>query len=288
MTREKTTIPDLRARKGQGQKITAVTAYDATMARLLDEAEVDILMVGDSLGMVVQGWDSTLPVTLDQMVYHCQCVARARPRAHIVGDLPFLSYQASEEQAVLSAGRLLQEGHAESVKLEGGRTFAPTIRRVVSAGIPVMGHLGLTPQSVHAMGGFKVQARSEQGARELLADALALESAGVYAIVLEGVPSEVAALVTSRLSVPTIGIGAGPETDGQVLVCYDLLGMYRGRAPKFVRRFAELGDGVVEAARSYRSAVQDGSFPGPQHVFGMSQGEQLPEELRYGGDGEQP
>lgn len=286
VTREKVTIPGLRARKGRGEKIAVVTAYDATMARLLDEAEVDVLMVGDSLGMLVQGWDSTLPVTIEQMIYHCQCVTRGRPRAHVVGDLPFLSYQVSEQEAVLSAGRLLKEGQAESVKLEGGRAVAPAVARIVAAGIPVMGHLGLTPQSVHAMGGFRVQARTESEADALLQDARALCEAGVYAIVLEGIPSDVARLVSESIEVPTIGIGAGPHTDGQVLVCYDLLGMYRGHTPKFVRRFAEMGDGVVDAARAYVNAVRDASFPAPEHGFAMRTGEALPEqdpEVKYGG-----
>jgi len=278
----KLTIPDILARKGKGPKLVVVTAYDATMARLLDEADVDVLMVGDSLGMLIQGWDTTLPVTLDDMIYHCRCVSRIRPRAHIVGDLPFLSYQVSEEQAVAAAGRLLKEGHAESVKLEGGVAVVKAVRRIVQAGIPVMGHLGLTPQAVHQMGGFKVQARTAKGARALLDDALALVDAGVYSLVLEGIPSEVAQLVTETIPVPTIGIGAGPHTDGQVLVCYDLLGMYRGRAPKFVRRFANLGDGVVEAARGYVSAVREGSFPSTEHEFSMAGGEKLDGDVKYG------
>ncbi len=287
MTREKKTIPALLAQKARGEKITVVTAYDVTMARLLDDAEVDILMVGDSVGMVVQGHDSTLPVTLEQMIYHCQCVARARPAAHICGDLPFLSYQASDEQAVLAAGRLLKEGQAESVKLEGGRAVASAVQRIVRAGIPVMGHLGLTPQSVHAMGGFRVQARTERDVLQLFDDAKALVDAGVYAIVLEGIPSEVATRLTEGLPVPTIGIGAGAHTDGQVLVCYDLLGMYRGHSPKFVRRFAELGDGISAAARSYVAAVRDGSFPAAEHGFAMKAGESLAESVRYGAEPEE-
>lgn len=282
MTPSKITIPDILSRKEKGPKLVVVTAYDATMARLFDEAEVDVLMVGDSLGMLVQGWDNTLPVTIEDMIYHCRCVARSRPRAHIVGDLPFLTYQVSDEQAVGAAGRLLKEGHAESVKLEGGAPVCGAVKRIVQAGIPVMGHLGLTPQAVHQMGGFKVQARTTKHALTLLDDAKALVDAGVYSIVLEGIPSEVAQLVSETVPVPTIGIGAGPHTDGQVLVGYDLLGMYRGRAPRFVRRFAELGDGVVGGARAYAEAVRDGSFPGLEHQFSMASGENLDGAIHYG------
>lgn len=277
MTREKITAVSLLQRKGNEKKIVVVTVYDATMARLLEEAEVDVFLVGDSLGMVVQGWDSTLPVTLEQMIYHSQCVARTRPRAHIVCDLPFLSYQASEEQAVLSAGRLLKEGLAESVKLEGGQSVAGAVRRIVDAGIPVMGHLGLTPQSVHQFGGFRVQARTQSAATRLIEDAQALVEAGAYSILMEGIPADVAARVTESVPVPTIGIGAGPHTDGQVLVSYDLLGMYRGLAPKFVRRFAELGDAVVQATRDYAEAVRSGEFPGEAESFRMARGESLQE-----------
>lgn len=266
--RKFTTI-SFRERKAKGEPIVVVTAYDATMARLFDEAGVDALMVGDSLGMVIQGHETTLPVTLDEVVYHCRCVARARPHAHIIGDLPFLSYQASEEEAVRSAGRLLKEGYAESVKLEGGAPVAGAVRRIVDAGIPVMGHLGLTPQSVHQMGGFRVQGRSEEARRRLLEDARILVEAGVYALVLEGIPGPVAAEITALLPVPTIGIGAGAATDGQVLVGHDFLGLYRGLAPKFVRRFAELGDAVVAATKDYASAVRAREFPAAEHSFGL-------------------
>lgn len=277
----KITVPELRARKASReffghsansqseapQAIAMVTAYDFTMARLLDEAGVDMLLVGDSLGMVVQGHPNTLPVTLDEIAYHTRAVARGAARAHVVADLPFMSYQVSVAQAVESAGKLLKEGAAESVKLEGGAEFAEHVRRMVRVGIPVVGHIGLTPQSVHALGGFKVQGRGEEAAEQLLADALALEQAGAFAIVLEAIPPDLAELVTSQLSVPTIGIGAGVHCDGQVLVCTDLLGMIRGKSPKFAKHFAELGDAVVAAARNYVSEVRAGTFPALEHSY---------------------
>jgi 3-methyl-2-oxobutanoate hydroxymethyltransferase len=272
----KVTTLDLRRRKGK-EKLAVVTAYDATMAALLDAAGMDVLMVGDSLGMVVQGDDTTLGVTLAHMVYHCRAVTSCQPRAHVVCDLPFMSYQVSVEQALTSAGVLLKEGRAEAVKLEGGAPVAPTVRRLVDAGIPVMGHIGLTPQSVHQMGGFRVQGRTTDSAFELLEDAQALEDAGAYALVLEGIPADAARSITRTVSIPTIGIGAGPDTDGQVLVCYDLLGMYRGLAPKFVRHFAELGDAVVGAAQAYAKEVRAGTFPGPEHTFAMERGHTAPQ-----------
>lgn len=285
MTARKITTISLREKKGKGEPIVIVTAYDATFARLFDDAGVDAIMVGDSLGMVVQGHETTLPVTLEEVIYHCRCVARVRPSAHIIGDLPFLTYQTSEDDAVRSAGRLLKEGHAESVKLEGGTSVAPAVRRIVEAGIPVMGHIGLTPQSVHQMGGFRIQGKGEEAKRKVLDDAQALVDAGVYALVIEGVPAPLAAEITARVPVPTIGIGAGVATDGQVLVGYDLLGMYRGIAPKFVRRFAELGDAVVDATRAYASAVRARAFPDAAHSFGV---EALPSTsaVRYGSGSE--
>lgn len=278
------TAVSLSARKGTGPAIAVVTAYDATIARLLDAAGVDVLMVGDSLGMVVQGRDDTLSVTLDEVIYHTRAVTRVRPRAHVVADLPFLSYQLSPEQALSSAGRLVQEGRCESVKLEGGVSRAEAVRRIVDAGIPVMGHVGLTPQSVHQMGGFRVQGRTEEAARRILEDARALDEAGVYAIVVEGVPSELGRTITENVSVPTIGIGAGPHTDGQVLVCYDLLGMYREFTPKFVKRFAEAGDVVVNAASRYVEEVRAGVFPGPEHSFSGA-GRPAPQASPSGGYG---
>lgn len=264
----KHTAVSLRARKGTADKIVALTAYDATMARLLDEGGADVLMVGDSLGMVVQGHATTLPVTVDEICYHGRAVARGTTHAHLVGDLPFMSFQVSPEQALVAAGRLIKEGSFESVKLEGGVVVAEQIHRIVAAGIPVMGHVGLTPQSVHRMGGFRVQGKGEDAALAVLADAQAVEQAGAFAIVVEGVPAGLARRITERLRIPTIGIGAGPDCDGQVLVCYDFLGMVRGFAPKFVKHFAELGDQIVDAARAYGRAVREGSFPDQTHSFG--------------------
>jgi 3-methyl-2-oxobutanoate hydroxymethyltransferase len=268
MSPPKVTVPELRARKTQGPKIAMVTAYDATMAKLLEAGGVDVLLVGDSLGMVVQGLPNTLPVTLDEMCYHGRAVARAAVRAHVMGDLPFMSYQASPEQAVQAAGRMLKEGGCESVKLEGGRDFTEHVRRIVSCGIPVMAHIGLTPQSVHAMGGFRVQGRGAQAAERLLEDAKALEEAGAFALLLEGIPSALGARITESVSIPTVGIGAGPSCDGQVLVCYDFLGMYPDLRPRFVKRFAEVGTAIVDATRAYVSEVQAGAFPSEAHSFG--------------------
>jgi 3-methyl-2-oxobutanoate hydroxymethyltransferase len=261
----KVTVPEIRARKG-GPPIAMVTAYDFTMARLLDEGGADILLVGDSLGMVVQGHTTTLPVTIEDICYHGRAVARGARRAHVVGDMPFMSFQISAEKALENAGKLMKEGAFESVKLEGGEEVASFVRRIVAAGIPVMGHVGLTPQSVHAMGGFKVQGKGHDADR-VINDARALEEAGAYAIVLEAIPPDLAEEVTAAVSVPTIGIGAGPRCDGQVLVCYDLLGMYRDLKPRFAKRFAELGDAAVTAVRAYVGEVQERSFPGPEHSF---------------------
>ncbi|MBL9026920.1 MAG: 3-methyl-2-oxobutanoate hydroxymethyltransferase [Myxococcales bacterium] len=264
--RAKLTVPAMRARKGE-RPLTVVTAYDFTMARLLDEGGVDALLVGDSLGMVVQGHGNTLPVTVDEICYHGRAVARGARSAHVIGDMPFMSYQVSPMQAVETAGKLMKDGAFESVKLEGGAAFAEHVFRIVSAGIPVMGHVGLTPQAVHALGGFKVQGKRPEDAEQVVRDARALEEAGAYAIVLEAIPPDLAAEVTSAVSVPTIGIGAGAGCDGQVLVCYDLLGMYRGLSPKFVKRFAELGAAVVEATEAFVREVGDRTFPGPEHAF---------------------
>ncbi len=268
MNDAKITVPALLLRKQRGPKIAALTAYDATMARLLDEGGADILLVGDSLGMVVQGLPNTLPVTLDDICYHGRAVARATHRAHLVGDLPFMSYQPSPERALESAGQLLKSGGCEAVKLEGGVPFADHVRAIVSAGIPVMGHVGLMPQSVHAMGGFRVQGKGEVDAERVLADARAIAAAGAYAIVLEGIPSELAQRITGEVAIPTIGIGAGPACDGQVLVCYDFLGMYPSLKPKFVKHFAELGAAIIAATQGYVLEVQAGAFPSPAHSFG--------------------
>jgi 3-methyl-2-oxobutanoate hydroxymethyltransferase len=262
------TVPRLAKMKRDGERITMVTAYDATFARLFDEAGIDVLLVGDSLGMVFQGHDSTLPVTVDEVVYHCRAVARGRRRAHIVGDMPFLSWQVSPEDALRNAGRFLSEGGAHAVKLEGGVDAAPTIERIVHAGIPVMAHVGLTPQSVHAMGGFRVQGKTEATAERVLRDAKAVAEAGAYSLVLEGIPTDLAARITEAVHIPTIGIGAGPHCDGQVLVCYDLLGLTPDLKPKFVKRYAEFFELGAAAAARYREEVRAGVFPSEEHSFG--------------------
>lgn len=264
---EKVTVPSLRAMKRAGERITALTAYDASFARLLDASGVELLLVGDSLGMVVQGGTNTLAVTVDEVIYHTRAVARGITRAHLVADLPFMSYQVSVEEGLRNAGRLIKEGGAESVKLEGGRRHVELVRRLVEIGIPVMGHIGLTPQSVHAMGGYRVQGRSEGAAKALLEDAVALEEAGCYALVLEGIPREVAGQITKRIAIPTIGIGAGPECDGQILVIYDLLGMDDSFAPRFLKRYENLAERIRTAVQSYAAEVRSGAFPAPEHSF---------------------
>jgi 3-methyl-2-oxobutanoate hydroxymethyltransferase len=268
MNDAKITVPALLARKSRGPKIAVLTAYDATMARLLDEGGADVLLVGDSLGMVVQGLPNTLPVTVEEICYHGRAVARATHRAHVVGDMPFMSYQSSIERGLETAGQMLKTGGFEAVKLEGGQRFAEHVRAIVSAGIPVMGHVGLLPQSVHVMGGFRVQGKADADAERVLADARAIAEAGAYALVLEGIPSELGQRITESISIPTIGIGAGPACDGQVLVCYDFLGMYPSFKPKFVKHFAELGAQIVAATQSYVKEVQDGSFPSAAQSFG--------------------
>ncbi len=260
-------IPRLHKARREGRKITMVTAYDATFARIIDSAGVDAILVGDSLGNVIQGHGTTLPVTLDHMIYHCQAVMRGVQSAHVVGDLPFMTYHASQDDALRNAGRLMAEGGVHAVKLEGGRHLAPLIERMTYAGIPVMGHLGLTPQSVHQLGGFRVQGRSDADATRLLDDARALQDAGAYALVLEMVPADLAARVTEALEIPTIGIGAGPHTSGQVLVCYDLLGLNEGFKPRFLKRYATLADTIRAAVQDYDREVKAGAFPDPEHSF---------------------
>jgi 3-methyl-2-oxobutanoate hydroxymethyltransferase len=257
------TAPDFRAAKSRGVRLAVVTAYDYTSARLADEAGVDALLVGDSLGMVVQGHPTSLPVTLRDVVYHTQCVVRGARRALVVADLPFLTYQVSPRQAVRSAGQLVKLGGAHAVKLEGGEAMADTVRAVVAAGIPVMGHVGLTPQSVHQFGGFKVQ----RDAARLLADAKAVAAAGAFAVVVESVPAAVGAELTAALPVPTVGIGAGPGCDAQVLVFHDLLGLYADFTPKFVKRYADLGAAATAALTAFAREVREGTFPGPEHSF---------------------
>jgi 3-methyl-2-oxobutanoate hydroxymethyltransferase len=269
--RKRVNVQELRRMKGAGEKIAVVTAYDSTSARLVDRGGVDVVLVGDSVGMVMQGHESTLPVTLEHMIYHCASVrrglARSASRAHLVGDMPFGSYQASPDEAVKNAMRLMAEGGIEAVKLEGGAEFADVIGRIVRAGIPVMGHVGLTPQSVHKLGGYVVQGRDGDAAQKLIRDVHALEAAGCYAVVLECIPSELARLVTGQVSIPTIGIGAGPHTDGQVLVFHDLLGLETEFKPKFVKRFADLGPQAAAGVEAYVAEVKAGSFPAEEHSF---------------------
>lgn len=261
------TAPELARKKLAGEKIAMVTAYDAAQARLVDAGGADMVLVGDSLGMVVQGQPDTLGVTLRDMAYHGRCVAAGLTRAHLTVDLPFMTYQVSVAQAMRSAGRLVREGKAQSVKLEGGVRSAPAIRAIVEAGIPVVGHVGLTPQSYHAFGGFKVQGREADAAERVVADALAVAEAGAFCIVLEMVPAELAARITALLAIPTIGIGAGAGCDGQVLVYNDLLGMDARFKPRFVKRFADLDTMVREAVAAYVADVRSGAFPAPEHSF---------------------
>jgi len=258
-------IPELLEMKRRGRKITMLTAYDATMARLLDRAEIDMLLVGDSLGMVIQGHDSTIPVTMDAMIHHTKAVRNGTRRALVVADMPFLSYQVSRRSAVRNAGKLIQEGGAAAVKLEGGNAVASVLHRIVETGIPVMGHLGLTPQSVHRIGGFRAVGKTRDEAKTLMADARLLEQAGAFAVVLEAIPADVAADITADLKIPTIGIGAGPHCDGQVLVSYDAFGLFDEFVPRFVKRYCNLGEQMVEGARAYAQDVQEGRFPAKEH-----------------------
>lgn len=260
------TVRSLANRKAKGQPITMLTAYDFTFARIFDQAGIDMLLVGDSLGNVVQGEETTLPVTLDEMIYHTRLVMRGIKRSLVVGDMPFGSYHVSPEDAVRNAIRLMKEGGAHAVKLEGGRTMAPTIRRVVDAQIPVMAHIGLTPQSVHQMGGFRVQGRGDEGRMQVIEDALAVQEAGAFAVVLEGIPAALGKEVTERLDIPTIGIGAGVGCDGQVLVMHDLLGL-NDWTPSFVKQYANLGALASQAARAFADEVGHHKFPDDEHSY---------------------
>jgi 3-methyl-2-oxobutanoate hydroxymethyltransferase len=260
------TAPSLRARKARGERIAMLTAYDHAFATIFDTAGIDVLLVGDSLGNVVQGHDTTLPVTLDEMLYHTRLVARAARRALVVADLPFGTYQISAEDAVRASVRCLKEGGAHAVKLEGGVVVAETIRRIVAAEIPVMGHVGLTPQAVHRMGGHRVQGRGEEGRASVLADARAVEEAGAFAVVLEGMPAELAREVTAALAIPPIGIGAGLHCDGQVLVMHDMLGL-TDWTPAFVKQYASLGSLASQAARAFAEEVREAKFPDAEHSY---------------------
>ena len=265
----KTTVLTLKEQKQKGDKITMLTAYDYSTAKIMDEAGIECLLVGDSLGMVMLGYDSTIPVTMADMLHHTKAVARGAKNALVVADMPFGSYQVSAEDAVRNAGRLMQEGGAQAVKLEGGREVCGQISAITRASIPVMAHLGLTPQSVNALGGYKVQAREAEAAHGLLLDALAVEEAGAFALVLECIPAKLAEWISRRLSIPTIGIGAGAGCDGQVLVYQDMLALYSDMCPKFVRRFADAGEVMRQGFRGYIDEVKAGSFPTEEHSFKM-------------------
>ncbi|MCI8682284.1 MAG: 3-methyl-2-oxobutanoate hydroxymethyltransferase [Lachnospiraceae bacterium] len=263
----KNTVVTIREAKERGEKVTMLTAYDYSMAKLIDEAGINMILVGDSLGMVMLGYEDTLSVTMEDMIHHTSAVARGAKQALVVADMPFMSYQTSVYDAVVNAGRLMKEGRAQAVKLEGGREFADHIKAITAASIPVVAHLGLTPQSLNAFGGFKVQGKSEAAARKLLEDAQIVEEAGAVAVVLECVPAKLAKLVTEKLHVPTIGIGAGADCDGQVLVYQDMLSMFGDFKPKFVKRFGEVGSVMKEAFQNYSDEVKAGTFPAPEHTF---------------------
>ncbi len=266
----KNTVSTLKQQKENGDKITMLTAYDYSTAKLMEEAGINMILVGDSLGMVMLGYEDTIPVTMEDMIHHTRAVTRATNETFVVGDMPFMSYHVSTEQAVANAGRLIKEGMCQAVKLEGGAKVCPQIRAIVDAQIPVCAHIGLTPQSVNAFGGFKVQGKTEEAARQLIEDAKAVEAAGAFMVVLECVPEKLAKIITETISIPTIGIGAGNGCDGQVLVYQDMLNMYGGIKPKFVKQFANLGDVMREAFKEYSREVKDGSFPAPEHTFAIS------------------
>jgi 3-methyl-2-oxobutanoate hydroxymethyltransferase len=268
-TQKKVTTQDFRVKKQGGQRITMLTAYDYATALALDQAGIDSILVGDSLGMVVLGYENTLPVTMEDMLHHCKAVSRGARRAFLVGDMPFMSYQVSVEKAVENAGRFLQEAGMDAVKLEGGRERLDAVRAIISTGIPVMGHLGLTPQSVHQLGGFRPQGKSALAGKRLLEDALLLQEAGCFGIVLESVPARLADLISKRLQIPTIGIGAGAACDGQVLVTHDLLGLFDRFTPKFVKKYADLRRETLQAFSTYIDEVNRGIFPAEEHTVEM-------------------
>lgn len=261
------TIQDFLKKKRESKKITMLTAYDYPFARIVDEGGIDAILVGDSLGMVVQGLDNTLPVTMDEMIYHTKMVSRAVKNSMVIGDMPFMSYQTGIEDAVRNAGRFLKEAGAAAVKMEGGAEIAGHIRAMTRADIPVMAHIGLTPQSIHRMGGYKVQGKSEESAKKLLEEAHIVEDAGAFSLILEAIPIGLAQKITQELSIPTIGIGAGPYCDGQVLVLHDVIGMFERFVPKFVKRYANLKDDALKAIQSYRDEVEQGTFPSEEQSF---------------------
>ena len=267
----KNTAVTFKQAKEKGEKLTMLTAYDYTTAKLVDEAGIHSILVGDSLGMVCLGYEDTLSVTMEDMIHHTKAVARGAKEALVIADMPFMSYQTSVYDAVTNAGRLVKEGHAQAVKLEGGQDMGPQIEAIVKASIPVCAHIGLTPQSIHAFGGFKVQGKGEEAAKKLLEEAKAVEAAGAFAVVMECVPEALAKLITEKISIPTIGIGAGAGCDGQVLVYQDMLGMYPDFVPKFVKVFAGVGDEMRKGFAAYKKAVQEGSFPAEEHTFRMDE-----------------
>ena len=273
MNPDKMTISKLQQKKETGNKITMMTAYDYPTAKLVDESGIDTILVGDSLGMVVLGYDSTVPVTMDEMLHHCKAVTRGAERSFIIGDMPFMSYHVSTEQAVENAGRFIKEAGCDSVKLEGGSDMAPVVQAVVKAGIPVCAHIGLTPQTATMLSGFKVQGKDAESARLLLESAKDLEAAGAYMIVMECIPDRLAINITQSLTIPTIGIGAGEHCDGQVLVFHDLVGLFERFTPKFVKQYVNLSPMITAALVQYKKEVEEGTFPGPEHSFSMKKGE---------------
>ncbi len=263
----KTTIQDFLKKKKEKQKIVMLTAYDFPFAQIVDEAGIDAILVGDSLSMVVQGLENTLPVTMDEMIYHTKMVSRATKNAMVLGDMPYMSYQAGIEDAIRNGGRFLKEAGAQGIKLEGGREVAEKVRALTISEIPVMAHIGLTPQALHRMGGYKVQGKTEEAAKRLMEDAKILEEAGAFSLILEAIPAELARQITKELAIPTIGIGAGPHCDGQVLVIHDVIGLFERFTPKFVKKYANLKEEAVKAIKQYKEEVEKGVFPGKEHSF---------------------
>ncbi len=284
MNKERVTVSTFQKRKKDQKKITMLTAYDYPTAKILDESGVDALLVGDSLGMVVLGYEDTTKVTMDDMVHHTKAVSRGANRAMVVGDMPFLSYHLSITESIRNAGRLVQEAGAQAVKLEGGNNVVPHIKAIIEAGIPVMGHLGLTPQSINVFGGFKVQGKTVNQAQKIIDDALALEEAGVFSVVLECVPAPLVKLISEKLTIPTIGIGAGVDCDGQILVTHDMVGLYGDFTPKFVKQYCHLGSKIIGAVNEYIEEVKNGAFP--QEIHGFKMNEDVLQQLREGGTSE--
>ncbi len=271
MAKKKVTIPYLQKKKEEGKKITMLTAYDYPISQMVNEAEIDIILVGDSLAMVFQGLTSTVPVTVDETIYHCKAVMRGNITSHVVGDMPFLSYQTSVRDAIYNAGRIMKEGGVDSVKLEGGERMADMVYGITRAGIPVMGHIGLTPQSASQLGGFRVQGKDIESAKQLIKDAIALEEAGAFALILEAVPSKLAKIITEKVKIPTIGIGAGPYCDGQVLVTHDMLGVFDKFRPKFVKVYADIRKQIIDALIKYREEVENVGFPTDEYSYEVSE-----------------